>query len=100
MNTDNVQTVEKILSKTTFLDQAFKMLVSSGNDAHVHLHRFMSANPVEFTISQHPQQAGLKLCRHVADLVQKKGAAIGLLKAAQASGLRTCEGPALMAEEF
>jgi hypothetical protein len=38
--------------------------------------------------------------RHVADLVEKQGAAIGLLEAAAAHGLGAGEGTALVAEEL
>jgi hypothetical protein len=51
-------------------------------------------------VGQHAQQAGLQVKRHVADFVEKERSAIGLLEAAAAHGLRTGEGPTLMAEEF
>ena len=40
----------------------------------------MATNPVELPIRQNPQQAGLYIQRHIADFVEKEGAAIGLLK--------------------
>ena len=60
----------------------------------------MAADPVEGAIREHAQQARLQLRRHVADLVEKQRAALGLLEAAAAQGLRAGEGAALVAEQL
>ena len=71
-----------------------------GDDAHVDLDRRVAAHPVELAVSQYAQQAGLRLCRHVADLIQKQGAAIGLLKATAALYGSTGEGALLVTEQL
>ena len=53
-----------------------------GNDAHIHLDRQMPTDPVKFAVGQHPQQTRLSFSRHIADLIEKQRATIGLFKAA------------------
>jgi hypothetical protein len=52
------------------------------------------ADAVELALLQHAQQAGLRLRRHVADLVEEQRAAVGLLEAAGARSVRAGEGAA------
>ena len=98
--TDDVQAVKKVFSKHTLFDAIFQILVRGGDDAHVRSHGAVTAHAVELAVAQNTQQTGLKVKRHVSDFVQEQGAAIGLLKAATACGLRTGESAALVAEEF
>jgi hypothetical protein len=42
----------------------------------------VAADAVELAVRQHAQQARLQVERHVADLVEEQGAAVGLLEAA------------------
>ncbi len=74
--------------------------MGGGDDAHVHLDRRVTADPVELPVGQHPQQPGLRLGGHVADFVEKQGAAVRLLEAAGAAGGRPGEGALLVAEQF
>ncbi len=60
----------------------------------------MAADPVELAIGQHAQQAGLGVGRHVADLIEEQGAAVGLLEAAAALIGRTGEGTFLVTEQL
>ena len=74
--------------------------MSSGNDAHIHLNRLVTTDSVELAIGQHPQQTGLYFQRHIADLIQKQGTAIGLLEAAVAHAVGTGKGSLFVAEEL
>jgi hypothetical protein len=74
--------------------------VCRSNHSHIGLDSTVPTDPVEVPVTQNAQQAGLQLKRHVADFIQKQGAAISLLKAAPAHGLRTGEGAALMAKQL
>ncbi|MPN53112.1 hypothetical protein SDC9_200776 [bioreactor metagenome] len=56
---DDVQAMEEILAEQPVLDPAFQVLVGRGDDADVGLDRRMPANPVEVSVRQHAQQAGL-----------------------------------------
>jgi uncharacterized protein YoaH (UPF0181 family) len=60
----------------------------------------VAADAVELAVRQHAQQPRLQVERHVADLVEEQRAAVGLLEAAAARGLRAGEGAALVAEEL
>jgi hypothetical protein len=64
------------------------------------LERLVAAHAVELPVGQHAQQPRLQVERHVADLVEEQRAAVGLLEAPAAHGLRAGEGAALVAEEF
>ena len=50
--------------------------------AHVHRTRLVGANGAHGPLLQHAQQFDLQRQRHVADLIQKQGAAIGRLEQA------------------
>ncbi len=100
VDADDVQAVEQVLAELARLHQGFQVLMRRGDDAHVDPHRRVAADAVEFAIGQHAQQAGLRIGRHVADLVEKQGAAVGLLEAAAALIGRTGEGAFLVAEQL
>src|SRR3569833_3280423 len=57
-----------------------------GDDAYVDLDRRLAADAIELAVGEHAQQPRLALGRHVADLIEKQGAAVGLLGAAAARG--------------
>ena len=80
-------------------DQLAQVAVRGGDDADIRLDRLAPAHRGELAFLQHAQQAGLRLGRHVADLVQEQRAAGGLLEAPDAAVERAGEGAALMAEQ-
>lgn len=100
VDADDVQPVEQVFAELAGLHQGFQVLVRRGDDAHVDPHRRVAADPVELAIGQHAQQAGLGVGRHVADLVEEQGAAVGLLEAAAALVGRTGEGTFLVTEQL
>ncbi len=71
-----------------------------GDDAHVDPYRRMPTHPIELTIGQYAQQTCLGIGRHVADLVEEQGAAVGLLETAAAQVGRAGEGAFLVAEQL
>ena len=97
---DHIEAMKQIFAKQAIAHARFKVLVSGGNHAHIGLDRLVPADPVKLAIRQHPQQARLQLGRHVADLVEKQGAAVGLLEASAAHRLCAGEGAAFMTEQF
>ena len=58
--------------------------MAGGDDPHIGADRVVAADRHELALLQHAQEPGLRLERHVADLVQEQGAALGLLEAADA----------------
>jgi hypothetical protein len=92
--------VEQVLAEHAIAHPLLQVLVGGGDDPHIGLERLVAAHAVELAVRQHAQQARLQVERHVADFVQEQRAAIGLLEAAAAHGLRAGEGAALVAEQF
>src|SRR5205085_5240832 len=89
---DHVQAVVEILAERSFAHPLIEVLVRGGNDAHVGLDLLVAAHAVERAVGENAQQARLQLGRHVADLVQEKRAAFGLLEAPAPLLLRAGEG--------
>ena len=87
VDANDVKAVEEVLAKTALSDEGFQILVGGGDDAHIHLDRGEATDTIELAVGQDPQQAGLEFRRHVADLIEEEGAAIGLLEAPLAPGL-------------
>ncbi len=100
MNADDVEAVKQILAKLAIGDPLLQILVGGCDDPYIHLHRLVATYPVELAIGQDPQQPGLHIQRHVADLVEKQGAAVGLLEAAVADVVGAGEGPLLVTEQL
>ena len=96
----HVEAEEQILAEQALLDQDAQILVARRDDAHVGLDRGAAADGGVFALLQHPQQAGLRLHRHVADFVEKQRAALGLLEPAGGAGIGAGERAAFMAEQF
>ena len=55
MNADHVQAVEQVFPEVAVANQLFQILVGGGNDAHIHMDRGGTADPVEFVFLQHTQ---------------------------------------------
>ena len=85
-NRHHVQAIEEVVAEQPLADQIAQLAVGRGDDADVGLDRLAPAHRGVFALLQDPQQAGLGLERHVADLVQEEGPALGLLEAAGESG--------------
>ena len=60
----------------------------------------MSAHTIELPLSQDPEQAGLELRRHIADLIEKQCGTVRLLKPSHALGRGPGKGATLMSEQF
>src|SRR5580704_7167976 len=71
-----------------------------GDDAAVGTDRRAAADRGVFPFLQHAQQPGLRLERHVADLVEKQSATLGLLEAPGTALSGTSEGAALVTEQL
>src|SRR5881397_1727154 len=69
-------------------------------DAGVDGDRPLAADPFELAFLKQPQQLGLHRRRHVADLVEKEGAAVRLLELAEVARGGSGEGALFMTEEL
>ena len=69
-------------------------------NAHIGLDRAGAADFLETALFQHPQQLDLHVERHVADFVEKQGAAVGAFEAADGGRDGAGKCAALVAEQF
>ena len=74
--------------------------MSGGNHPYVHFARLVLASAANFAVFERPQQLGLHLERHLADLVQKDGAAIGCLEGTDASPIGARESTLGVSEQL
>ncbi|KAF1053168.1 MAG: hypothetical protein GAK43_01545 [Stenotrophomonas maltophilia] len=95
-----VKAVVQVFAERTHLDHAFEVLVGRGDDAHVDVLGLVAADPLEGALLQHAQQLDLQRQRHVADLVEEQGAAVGQLETPGAAGNGASEGTLLVAEQL
>ena len=100
VDADDVEAVEQILAKLAIGDPLLQILVGGRDDPYIHLHRLVASDSIELAIGQDTQQPGLHIQRHVADLVEKQGAAVGLLEAAMADVVGAGESPLLVTEQL
>ena len=71
------QAVKQIGAKIALLNRLLQAGVGGADDAKVDLYRLLPADPGDGFFFQRPQQPGLQVQRHFADLIQKQGAAVG-----------------------
>ncbi len=96
----DVQAVVEILAEVTFTHHLLQVAVRCRYDAHVDVDRIGRADRPNLVFLQHAQQLHLQAHRHVADLVEQQGAALGGLEqafvGARGAGKRAFD----VAEEF
>ncbi len=73
--TQHVEAIVEIFPKLAFMHQIQQLLLGGADEAHIDLHLLLVAHPAKYPVLQHPQELGLQMGRHVADLVQHQGAA-------------------------
>ena len=96
----HVQPVQQVGAETALGHPRLQVLVGGGDHPHVDPDQLASADPEKLALGQHPQQPGLQRGRHVADLVQEQGAAMGLFETADMAPVGAGEGTGLVAEQF
>jgi len=75
-------------------------MVGRRDDAHIDGNLAPAADTLDHVFLQHAQQLDLQIERQVADLVEKQGAAIGLLEAPLACLHGAGKGALFVTEEF
>ena len=80
MQADHVETVVEVFTKSAGTDQGLEVLVGRSQDPDVDRDRLRAADALERHLLEHAQQLGLNLEVDVADLVEEKRAAVGLLE--------------------
>ena len=96
----HVESIVEVLAEPAGLDLLFEVAVRRRDHAHVHGDVVRAADALERLLFEEAQQLRLQRRHHLADLVEKHGAAVGRLE--QAPLLLACvgEGPALVPEEL
>ena len=74
--------------------------VGGADQPEVHAHDPVAADRPVLALLQHPQQLGLEVGRHLADLVEQQRAPLGHLEQPFLVALRAGEGPLLVAEQL
>src|SRR5882762_11026308 len=94
-----VEAIEKILAKRAARDLLFEMLVGRGDDPHIHAQSFVGTHAFEALLLEYAQYFRLRAEAHIADFIQEKRPAIGLLKLAGFVFRRTGKASLDMSEE-
>ena len=96
----HVQAVEEVFAEVSLGDHFRQVAVRRRDDAHVYLTGLVRPHGAHFAALENPQQLGLHLERHVADLVQEERAAIGRHEMTIAVRHRSRERALLVPEEL
>jgi hypothetical protein len=94
------EAVIEILAETLLLDCDVEVAVRGRDDAGVDGDRAAAADALDAPLLEHAQQFDLHVVRHVADLVEEQGAAVGFLEAARALDVGAGEAALFVAEQF
>jgi hypothetical protein len=97
---DHAQPEQQVLAEGTGGDRRREVAMGGRQHPHVDRHGAAPTERLDHPLLQHPQQLGLRGGRHVADLVQEEGAAIGLPQLAGAVAVGAGEGATQVAEEL
>jgi hypothetical protein len=97
---EHAQPVVQVQPELALVRPGIQVAVGGGEQAHVGADRLAAADALERLLLQDPQELRLGRQRHVADLVEEQGAAVGLLEPADAAALRPGEGALLVAEQL
>ena len=81
---ERVHAIVQVLAEAAVANELIERPVRRRDQSEVHLHRALSAQPLESPVFKHSQQLGLGDKRQVADLIEEQRAAVGEL---DASGL-------------
>ena len=100
MDRNHVQAVVQVLPKAAGLHIGRQVAVGGRHQAHVDLDLALPAQAHQRALLQRAQQLGLQGQRQLANLVQKDGAAVGLLKPARTGCAGAGERAFFVAEQF
>src|SRR5262245_10211361 len=100
LDPDDVQPVIEVVAELALTAERQEVAIGRRHDAYVDVDGLVAADALEGVGLEEPQELHLGRRRDLTDLVEKKGAAVGLLEAALVSGHGAREGPAFVAEEL
>ena len=97
---DDLDPVVEILTHPAGRQKGFQIAVRGRDDPHINGHRPVVADFFDALLLQGPQQLHLDDLAHIPDLIQKDGAAVGLLEAPAARSHCASERPFDVTEEL
>ena len=97
---DDAEAIVKVFAKLLLANGGFEVAVGGGENADIDGDSFLAAKPLEGFFLKDAHEFDLCADGHIADFIEEDGAAIGLLKAADAAFGRAGECAALVAEQF
>ena len=100
LQSDDIDTIEKIFTESIRLDFGFKVFVSRRYDARIDLYRAGSAYRLEFPLLQNPENFCLGGGRHFGNFIQKYRRLVREFKPALLSDRSTGKGTFLMPEQL
>src|SRR6516162_1567066 len=100
LNCHLVQPIVQILPKAPLSYHQVEILVRRTHNPHIDLHWIAAADPLDDLILQKAQQLYLHWQRHIADLIQEQGPAIGVFYSADGLLERASECALFVAKEF
>ncbi len=96
----DIQAIKQVFAEAAVRNRLLKILVRGRDDADIDRLGFIAADALDLTFFKHAKQFHLHIGRHVADFVEKDGAAVRRLESALAGLQRAGEGALLVAEKF
>lgn len=100
MDRHHIEPVIEVFAKAPLLYQWNKIAIGGGHDPDIHADFLPAAHPANTTRLQGAQQAGLCLCRHIANFIKEQRATICLFKLADLLSHCPGKGTTFMAEQF
>src|SRR5215469_893386 len=100
LDRENVEPVEKILTKLVLPNHGSEIAMRRGNQPHVYLDRLRASETLELLLLDCPQQFRLEFQADIPDLIQKERAPVRQFKSAFSLDQSSSERPLLMTEQF
>src|SRR5262245_20884559 len=97
---EDLETMIEIAAKALLGNGEYEILTRGGYEARIETGCALTADFAQFTILQNGEQLGLHAARQFTDLIEEKGATIGLLEQATMRLQRTGEGTSHMTKEL
>ena len=96
----NIDAVEQIAAKLVSFDEVFKVAVRGNEHSDVDLDGLVCADALDFAFFEDAEELGLHGDGHVANLIEKEGAAFGLFELADVTRGRARERAFFVSEEL
>jgi len=97
---DNRQSIIQVLPKRPVLDHLQQICVGRCYQPDIQADLFVISQAGYLSIFQHAEQFNLRLHRHLADLVQKQGASVGVFELTDSFAHGSGKCPLLMPKQF